>query len=148
MRWLSCLLLICAGMAAEEPAKPGSHAAASQSKKAQPRKAPVLPAVPAGAVEVSPGLYRWRDKEGNSWMYRRTPFGVSRWAEDSEDTKQEAVINLTTAVDQGDAVRFERATPFGKRAWVRKKTELDELEQKIWARQQEKIAASRKAEKE
>ena len=38
----------------------------------------------------------------------------------------------TIAVEQGDSIRFEQATPFGKRTWVRKKTELSETEQRIW----------------
>ena len=144
MRLLSCLLLICGVLAADEASKTATGTTTVQTKT---KKAPVLPTVPAGAVEVSPGLYRWQDKDGKSWMYRRTPFGVSRWEEGADDSKQKAVINQTTAVEEGDSVRFERETPFGKRSWVRKKTEMDETEQKIWARQQEKSAA-RKAEKE
>ena len=81
-------------------------------------------------------------------MYRKTPFGIARWEEDSEDTKQKAVISQTKAVEQGDSVRFERVSPFGKRTWVKKKTDLDETEQKIWARQRDNSTASRTAEKE
>jgi hypothetical protein len=119
------------------------------AKTAKPAAKPPAPlTVPASAVQVSPGLYRWTDKDGKAWMYRRTPFGVSRWEEDSEDTKQKAIIQQTTAVEQGDSVRFERVSPFGKHTWVKKKTELDETEQKIWARQRDNSAASRTAEKE
>jgi len=143
MRLLSCMLLICAGLAADEPAKPASSPAAAQAKKP-----PAALAVPADAVQISPGLYRWQDKDGKSWMYRRSPFGVSRWEEGSADAKQKSAIETTMAVEQGESIRFERDSPFGKHVWVRKKTELDETEQKIWEHQQEKIAASRKAEKE
>ena len=145
MKLLTYLLMMCAGLAAaDQPAKPAPHAIAKQPVK----KAPAGLKVPADATEVSPGLYHWTDGAGKGWMYRRTPFGVSRWADDSEDTKQKAIVEQTTAVEQGDSIRFERSSPFGKRTWVRKKTELDETEQKIWAHQQEKTSASGRAEKE
>jgi hypothetical protein len=54
----------------------------------------------------------------------------------------------TTAVAEGDSIRFEQATPFGKRTWVRKKTELNEDEQRIWDLQRKNSTASRTAEKE
>lgn len=170
MKLLPCLLLTFAGLLAAsggqsqsapqaqpvqpaQPPKPVKPAPPPAAKPAKPaakptRSAPVGLTVPDGAVQVSPGLYRWTDKDGKGWMYRRTPFGVSRWEADSEDTKQKAIIEQTTAVEQGDSVRFERANPFGKHTWVKKKTELDETEQKIWARQKENSAASRTAEKE
>jgi hypothetical protein len=62
--------------------------------------------------------------------------------------KQNAASGRTTAVEQGDSIRFEQATPFGKRSWVRKKTELNDSEQKIWDLQQKTSTASRTAEKE
>jgi len=142
MKLLSCVLLICAGLAADEPAKPATGTTTAQTKKA---RAPLT--IPADAVQISPGLYRWRDKDGKTWMYRNSPFSVTRWPEPADDTRHQTAINQTTAVEEGDSIRFERPTPFGTHAWVRKKTELDEIEQKIWARQQER-AASRKAEKE
>ncbi len=145
MKLLSCLLMICAGLAAaEQPAKPAAHPA----KKAA-AKPSTAPTVPADAVQVSPGLYRWTDKSGKVWMFRKTPFGVSKWEAESENAKQAAVAEETTAKDQGDSVLFERVSPFGKHSWVRKKTELDESEQKIWAEAQAKSgSAARKVEKE
>ncbi len=145
MKLLTCLLTICAGLAAaDQPAQPAAPAPAKHTVK----KAPAGLTVPPDATQVSPGLYHWTDKSGKGWMYRRTPFGVSRWPDDSEDTKQQAVVTHTTAVEQGDSIRFERITPFGKRTWVRKKSELDETEQQIWARQQERNASGQKTEKE
>jgi hypothetical protein len=137
-------------LAADPQAPPAPPPAAKPTKPAaKPTKnAPPPLTVPTNAVQVSPGLYRWTDKDGKGWMYRRTPFGVSRWEEDSEDTKQKAIVQQTTAVEQGDSVRFERVSPFGKQTWVKKKTELDETEQKIWARQRENSSASRTTEKE
>jgi len=114
----------------------------------------VVTAIPKGAVETTPGFYRWTDQDGKIWTYRRTPFGVSRWPADSVNTerdaadKQNAASGRTTAVEEGDSIRFEQATPFGKRTWVRKKTELNETEQKVWDLQQKNSTASRTAEKE
>jgi hypothetical protein len=157
--WLLTLLFTGASMLAAQdqspkapqtqvkPAKPLGKAAVKQTKPgAKPAKS--APTVPADAVQVSPGMYRWTDKEGKEWMYRKTPFGVSRWEANSEDSKQKAIVNQTTAVEQGDSVRFERVSPFGKQTWVKKKTDLDDTEQKIWARKQESNSASRSAEKE
>jgi hypothetical protein len=120
----------------------------------QTKKAPAVTAIPKDAVQTTPGFYRWTDKDGKVWTYRRTPFGVSRWPADSVDMgqdaadKQSAAGGRTTAVEAGDSIRFEQATPFGKRTWVRKKTELNESERKIWDLQQKNSAASRTAEKE
>jgi hypothetical protein len=118
---------------------------------AKPTKpAPARMVVPKDAVETSPGLYRWTDKDGKAWLYRRSPFGVSRWPAESDPVynKQGAGEEHTTAVEQGDTIRFERSTPFGKRTWVRKKTELNADEKAIWERQQKSASASRTAEKE
>jgi hypothetical protein len=118
-----------------------------QSKKAPaPTPAPIT--VPADAVQVSPGLYRSVDKQGKAWLYRRTPFGVRRWEDTAGDGKQNTAADRTTAVEQGDSIRFERNTPFGKQTWVRKKSELDPTEQQIWDHQQEKNTAAGKAAKE
>jgi len=42
--------------------------------------------VPAGAVAVDAANWRWVDKDGKSWLYRPTPFGMMR----SEEAKQTA----------------------------------------------------------
>jgi hypothetical protein len=51
----------------------------------------------------------------------------------------------TTAREEGDSIRFERSSPFGRRSWLRKKTELNESEQAIWATQQKNKAATHAA---
>ena len=133
MKLIVCVLMICGGvMAADKPVK----------------KAPAPLRIPAGAVQVEPGLYHWVDKDGKGWMYRDTPFGVKRWVDTQEDEKLKSIVESTSAFDQGDSVRFEKATPFGKRTWIRKKAELDATERKIWERAQERSSASRKTEKE
>ena len=94
-----------------------------------------MPTVPEGAKEVAPNLYRYTDAHGKNWMYRKTPFGVSRW----EDKPETAVVieNAvpTTATDLGDSVQFQRMTPFGPSRWTRKKSELTDDEKAILAKQ-------------
>ena len=149
MRILVCMCILSGGLAAQDSAKTSPPPAANQTKKATAGIA-----VPKDAVETSPGFYRWTDKDGKVWTYRRTPFGVKRWLADSADTdrsvidKRNSADGRATAVEQGDSIRFEQSTPFGKRSWVRKKTELNETEQRIWDRQQKNSTASRTTEKE
>ncbi|HYM13860.1 MAG TPA: hypothetical protein VEU62_24190 [Bryobacterales bacterium] len=140
-------------MAADQPVA-GKH----KQKKAAPAK-PVVKApppltIPDGAVEVSPYTYSYTDPSGKKWIYRKTPFGVGRVedkpvspeaAKKAEDEKTRT-IEATTAVEDGDSIRFERATPFGPQQWVRKKTELNEIERAAWDREREKRAARESAE--
>jgi hypothetical protein len=150
MRILVCMCILSACLAAQDPAKTTSRPpAAKQTKKAAP-----LLSIPKDAVQTTPGFYRWTDKDGKVWTYRFTPFGVTRWPADSMDMKRDAAdkanaaAGRTTAVEAGDSIHFEQVTPFGKRTWIRKKTELNEAERKIWELQQKNSTASRTAEKE
>jgi hypothetical protein len=109
-------------------------------------------AVPAGASEISPGLFKHTDGAGKSWLYRKTPFGVVKTAETLEadqkaanpapaergnpfSEKKGASSNRTTAsvtaVEDGDSYKFERSTPFGPSRWTRKKSELTAEELQI-----------------
>lgn len=137
-------------------------AAAIAADKAAPKKTKPAPAnkvqeitIPAGAVEVEPYTYRYTDAQGKKWIYRKTPFGVSR-AEDKavEDPKAEdpkkkdenaRLIEATTAVEDGDTVRFERPGPFGVTKWRQKKSELNELERAVWDRELQKRATRENA---
>jgi hypothetical protein len=139
-----------AAVAAKPVAKPAVATAAVGARPApKPAAKPVaLLTVPKDAHMVSPGLYRWTDAQGKSWMYRTTPFGVSRWADEEDDSKLRVIAEQTRATEQGDSVRFERPTPFGKQIWVRKKADMDDTERAIWAHQQEKSAPANATEKE
>src|SRR5580700_6003383 len=151
MRLLICMCVASGCLAAQDSTKTSAPAAAQQIKKTA---APAPLALPKDAVETEAGLYRWTDKDGKVWMYRLTPFGVRRWPEASGATgqdvtgKHDGMSERTTAVAEGDSIRFEQATPFGKRTWVRKKTALNETERRIWDLQQKNSAASRAADKE
>lgn len=89
--------------------------------------------VPDGAVEVEPGLYRVLDAKGETWFYRRTPFGVVKFQEQKKTEPAESTLKAT---DLGETVRFESQTPFGPRSWTKKKSELNEEETAALAKQE------------
>src|SRR5579872_3743030 len=99
---------------------------AAEQAPAAPEKTALKPAViPAGAVELDRGSYRFTDPDGVNWLLRRSPFGVMAVQEKSI----EAAIRV---LDDGDSVRFVQSTPFGSCAWERKKSELNASERAIW----------------
>jgi hypothetical protein len=103
---------------------------------ADQKAAAALPTVPQGAVEAGANLYRFTDAQGKHWMYRKTPFGVSKWEEKpgEEESRAEApAANGITGTDMGDSVQFQRATPFGPQKWTRKKSEMNEEEKAAFA---------------
>ncbi len=88
-------------------------------------------------------------KDGKKYVERQTPFGVAR-VEDKGDEKQkpeEPPANMR-AFEEGDSIRFERQTPFGVARWVRKKSELTEMERAAWERERRKPAESKAPAKE
>lgn len=120
--------------AAEAKAEPKKEAPAAKpapaERQADPRVTqvytPKLPPLPEGAVQVDKNTWRATEKDGKVWIYRRTPFGFSKYEAD-EKPAEEALTDLV-AVDKGDSVEFQRKTPFGLSKWTKKKTELDENE--------------------
>ncbi len=100
-------------------------------------------ALPAGAVAVESNLYRHTDAQGKTWIYRRTPFGITRAEAQSVAPVRPEAWDNTKAWDDGDAVRFERPGPFGVYRWRTKKSELDAAERAFWARQQAGPASGR-----
>src|SRR5262245_34007023 len=102
------------------------------------------PSIPKDAVQLEPGIYRHTDAKGKKWIYRVTPFGVVKLEDKpKEEIEKDApkgpkLEEQISAIDDGDYVRFERPGPFGVYKWRRKKTELDEIEQKVWNRELEK----------
>src|SRR5207245_547594 len=108
------LLLMTVGALAAADRKPAAKKEAPlKAKPAQEIK------IPDGAVEVEPYSYRYTDAQGKKWLYRKTPFGVMRWEDkpESAEAAQRAqdektrLIDNTTAAEDGDSIRFERATP-------------------------------------
>jgi len=130
--FFAVLVSAAAVMAAEDqaPAKkasPASSASGKSTTKAA-EKATSVPkpiTIPEGAVVDLKGDYRYTDSQGRMWIYRKTPFGVTRLEETPEYVASGGGI---TAYDDGDKVRFERQGPWGVFKWEKKKSELDEGE--------------------
>lgn len=126
--FLVCVVFAVVGTAAAQPAA----------------KASAVAAVPTGAVQFEPGSYRYTDAQGQKWIYRRTPFGVARFADEAPapaakpTAAQEKSLDQVKATDAGDSVKFERTTPFGVQKWETKKTDLDTLEKAAWAHERER----------
>src|SRR5258708_36009092 len=84
----------------------------AQDMNAEPRadaaKGATGPTLPSGAKQVEPGLYRYTDGQGKTWMYRNTPFGLAKW-EDKPVTAA-PVVELVVPVsitDLSDFVQLE-----------------------------------------
>jgi hypothetical protein len=146
------LTVIAAGLGfAQSSTSPKSTAAAkpapgtAQKPKSQaPRKAtaaqkanpPVT--IPEGAKQVEPNLYRYTDSNGKTWMYRQSPFGISKYEDvPSAAAPRPAAGEPVAVTDLGDSVRFQKKTAFGESQWVRKKAELTDDEKALVASQQQ-----------
>jgi len=148
------LVLLLAGLASFAAAADQKSDQKSASKKPT-AKAEVI-TIPADAVEIAPYTYRSTDAKGKVWIYRKTPFGVSRTedkpvsAEDAKNAQEQKdqLIQATTATEDGDSIRFSRNSPFGRTEWQKKKTDLNEIEQAVWNRELAKRAASETASKD
>jgi len=104
-------------------------AAPPQKAAAKPKPKPAAVSVPAGAEKVEEGVWRARDSQGKSWLYKKTPFGLVR-VPDEKPQPPAAAENSScrvVKVESGQAV-FERDTPFGRRTWTRRLEELDSEE--------------------
>ena len=115
-----------------------SALAAQTTHKAEKKVAtrPVQPiTVPKGAVKTDDG-YRFVDAKGKVWIYRETPFGVTKAAyiAPTPKAKPGASDELVEATDAGDSVSFRRTSPFGTTTWQKKKAELSPDELAIWNR--------------
>ena len=94
--------------------------------------APVL-TIPADAKQIEPYTYRYTDPQGKTWIYRQTPFGVSRYEEKaqiSNDTPAPQAKPVKVN-DKGDSYEFVTSSPFGEKKWTRKKTELSPEEREM-----------------
>lgn len=119
---------------------------APPAKKADapaPAAAKMPPGIPAGAVETEPGVYHFTDRDGKTWIYRKSPFGFMRFADKpAASGEKDTDLKDIKATEDGDTIRFERPSPFGPFHWQKKKSELNEMEKAAWEHQQAQSAAS------
>jgi hypothetical protein len=101
---------------------------------AQDRKPANPNTIPAGAVQIDGQTYKVKEKDGKTWVYRKTPFGVSRVEEEQFKKQNEAALIKPAkeanvkVTDLGTEYRFERAHAFGVQVWKTKKAALTEDE--------------------
>ncbi|MEO8596305.1 MAG: hypothetical protein ABI759_23505 [Candidatus Solibacter sp.] len=110
-----------------------SSTAKSSAKPAKATDASKPMAIPADAVQDATGDFHHTDAQGNKWLYRKTPFGVTRLEDAPQPVATQGRPSTAggagiLAFDEGDKVRFEKQGPFGLWKWEKKKTELDEGE--------------------
>ena len=113
----------------------------SDTKTTKVTKVPDPPTIPKDATPLPDGSFRYVDKDGKKWIYRATPFGVSK-AEERPVVQETQRIedDPTKTEDLGDSVRFSRPTPFGPKVWTTKKNAFDTYEKSIWDRDSKKTA--------
>lgn len=97
--------------------------------------------IPAGATAAAPNLYCYTDAEGKIWFYRQTPFGVVRFQDQPIAAPKDPEPDGIRAIEDGEAIRFERLGPFGIYHWRRNKAELDDGERAAWDRERARVNA-------
>lgn len=123
---------------------PDAPKPAAAAKAAEPK---LIDGIPEGAVQLEAYTYSYTDSAGKEWIYRRTPFGVSRVLR--ADTERPAANGGLSGVapshtpelkvvEAGDDLQFEQNSPFGVRKWTKKKSELTSDEQAAWDRLKKK----------
>ncbi len=82
-------------------------------ERPEPKKSRKPAAVPADATEVSSGVYRHTDSQGKTWLYRNTPFGISKSEETQASSKEETASGPSRQVDAKGKVSVSNPSPFG-----------------------------------
>ncbi len=128
MSWFLIPALAATLGLAQEPVSrkvPAKPAAKSARRSGNPE------GVPADAQKISDFEWSHTDKDGKSWIYRKTPFAVAKLPDDRAAAAPPTAPGMT-ARDLGESVEFSRKTPFGVATWTKKKTELDAAEEAAW----------------
>ena len=114
--------------------------------------------IPKGATEIEPGVFKHKDASGKAFIYRKTPFGVTKSVEGAAadkpaeapapkepaasaspqatpfgDLKKQTHAQIKV-VEKGDTLEFERTSPFGGVRWTNKKDQLTAEEREAWER--------------
>ncbi|QOY86534.1 hypothetical protein [Paludibaculum fermentans] len=122
-------LAVCAtsGFGQQSSSTADKSAKAAQAKAATKRvPAAAGTELPAGAVRMQEGVYKAQDAKGKTWIYSRTPFGWTKTEESSFKVAAQAseVPSIRAIAVEGDKVKFERDSPFGKSVWTKPVSDL------------------------
>ena len=161
LRWFVLMLTLLLPVAAQETAKSSARQTPEQARAAEPG------GPPAGAQQIGQDAYKWKDKDGVVWIYRKKPFGWTHIKESDEQALTSAAKPMKDAAEskstpvapsrpapkvtdvKGDDVSFERPGAFGPQRWTKKKSELDAEEKaalESWSRQPATKSAQAKAQ--
>lgn len=142
---IAVLLLTAAGLAAQASASTGATGSKVVKKTPASAKANAVQPVtiPKDAVANGDGTFSWTDKQGKKWTYMNSPFGVMK-SEATTTPPASASLTGVKAFDEGDKVRFERASAFGPMKWEKNKSDLTDEERDLLDKQ----AASQNAKQE
>ena len=118
-------------------------------------------AIPKGATEIEPGVFKHKDASGKVYIYRKSPFGVIKSLEGTEAVNKEKIAEVPApakaaspaspqatpfgnldkqthaqikVIEKGDTLEFERTSPFGGVRWTNKKDQLTAEEREAWER--------------
>lgn len=134
MKQIALLMLLAVAAWAAAEKRPAAKAA-----KPKPAPTAVAVTIPKDAVQVDANTYTATDAQGKKWIYRRTPFGISKAEERAPSAEEiaqaEKVIAATKAVERGDEIEFTRPGPFGVYRWQKKKSALNDMEKTVWERE-------------
>ena len=132
----------------QQPAKPAAKTAKATKKTEAVDKPPT--SIPANAVQIEQGAYRWTDAKGKKWILFETPFGIARKEDNGEPLRhklqEDHGMEGVKITEDGDSLKFEREGPFGVYKWSKKKTDLDAAEQAAWERQKSTGSAARSSD--
>ncbi len=127
----------------------------------------IASSIPKDAQPMDKGRYRAVDASGVAWIYQRTPFGITKTRESelqqpktgqsspfggpmktreaASPSQESSTASPVTAFPNGDEIRFEKQTPFGKSAWTKKRTDhLNSIERDALANAEKTTAANGK----
>lgn len=148
MKQIAAILFLTGALAAGataqagKPPKADPKAPRKAARKSAPNAAPAALVPPPGAERISEGLWRARDAQGKTWIYKKTPFGMVRYEDETApETPAPARSSIRVLEADSSKVVFERRTPFGSNTWTKAPSGLDEEESRAldeWRKQAKK----------
>jgi hypothetical protein len=115
-------------LSAETPAPKKTAAAPAAAKALE---------LPANAKPNGVNQWTHTDDQGQEWIYKRTPFGLTRLPKpgsalanaQGQNAMPSRLHEGISVREDGDTVHFSRVGPFGPMKWSKKRDELSEAEQ-------------------
>lgn len=94
--------------------------------------------LPSAAKPAGTNQWTYTDEKGQDWIYKRTPFGLTRVPKPGSPLAQaqgqgalpSRLHEGISVREEGDTIHFARTGPFGPMKWSKKRDELSEAEQK------------------